>query len=455
MTMTIPHVRHIARGTPVTGAERSFDRFAAPALDLDGLVWPRIEPGPAFDLPIAEILDVLVRLRAWLERDPDGLVEESLLANLRTNPLPEVVLREAYAGLGHALTRPAMEHMIAGEFGGPEVLDGWCAAESLAGRRVRVRAFPARAVHVLAGNAPGVATLSLVRGALTKGVNLFKLPSNDLFTMTVLLTGLHEVAPGHPVTRSFSAAYWRGGDESVESVLFRPQFFDKLVAWGGDAALRGAKNYLGPGLELVAFDPKTSISLVGREAFATEDTLAEAAEAAARDIMLMDQQACAASRFQYVEGDSADADRFAAALLPRLGVARRLGSAVGNPVPTHIRDEVEALRDLAPYARVFGGYEGHGLVVRSEEPVDFHPENKVANVVPVADLDDALNRVSVATQSVGVYPASRKAALRDRLASAGVVRVCTLGEMSTVDSGLPHDGFYPMRRLVRWVTDEG
>jgi hypothetical protein len=446
----------IARGTPITGAERDFGTFSAPALDLDALVWPRTEPGPAFDVPIAEIMAVLERLGGWLGRDPDGLVEESLRANLRTNPLPEVVLREAYAGLGHAFTRRAMEYMIAEEFGGPDVLDGWrTVAEPLSGRRVRVRAFPARAVHVLAGNAPGVATLSLVRGALTKGVNLFKLPSNDLYSMTVLLSGLYETAPGHPVTRSFSAAYWRGGDESVESVLFRPQFFDKLVAWGGDAALRGAKNYLGPGLELVAFDPKTSISMIGREAFTTEETLVEAAEAAARDIMIMDQQACAASRFQYVEGDTDDADRFSSALLPRLGVSRRLGSAVGNPVPAHIRDEVEALRDLAPYARVFGGYEGRGLVVRSEEPVDFHPENKVANVVPVTDLDHAIERVTVATQSVGVYPASRKAALRDRLASAGAARVCTLGDVPIVESGLPHDGFYPMRRLVRWVTDEG
>lgn len=456
MTTTIPHVHHIARGVPVTGGERSFGQFVAPALDLDALVWPRTEPGPAFETPVSEIMDVLVRLGGWLDKDPDGLVEESLRANLRTNPLPEGVLRAAYAGLGNALTRPAMEYMIAEEFGGPDLLDGWCAVPAPpSGRRVRVRAFPARAVHVLAGNAPGVATLSLVRGALTKGVNLFKLPSNDLYSMTVLLTGLHEVAPGHPVTRSFSAAYWRGGDETVESVLFRPQFFDKLVAWGGDAALRGAKNYLGPGLELVAFDPKTSISLIGREAFGSEDTVAAAAEAAARDIMIMDQQACAAARFLYVEGDPADADRFAEALLPRLGVPRRLGSAVGNPVPTHIRDEVEALRDLEPYARVFGGYQGHGLVVRSEEPVDFQPENKVANVVPVAGLDDALARVTVATQSVGVYPASRKAELRDRLASAGAARVCTLGDVSIVEHGLPHDGFYPMRRLVRWVTDEG
>jgi hypothetical protein len=456
-----PHrVWHVARGVPVSGDERSFgtgaSRFVTPALDLDALVWPRSEPGPAFDTPVAEIMDVLVELGSWLERDPDGLVADALAAARRTNPLPAGVLIEAYASLGRTFTRRTMEFMIEQELGGADVLDGWRTISGTpSGRGVRVRAFPARVVHVLAGNAPGVGAVSLLRAALTKGVNLFKLPSNDLYSTSLLLAGLHAVAPGHPTSRSCSAAYWRGGDDEVESVLFRPQFFDKLAAWGGEASLRSARAYVGPGFELVSFDPKTSVSLIGREAFASAEALRAAAEAAATDIMLMDQQACAASRFQYVEGSAAEADRFAAALLPRLGVARRLGSAVGNPVPADIREEVEALRDLAPYARVFGGYEGSGLVVRTEEPVDFHPENKVANVVPVDRLEDALGRINVATQSVGVYPASRKASLRDALAAAGAQRVVTLGDVPVVEAGLPHDGFYPLQRLVRWVSDEG
>ncbi len=453
-------VWHVVRGVPVRGDERSFGsgagRFVTPALDLDALVWPRSEPGPAFGTPVAEIMDVLVELGSWLSRDPDGLVAGALAAARRTNPLPAGVLTEAYASLGRTFSRPAMEFMVEQELGGADVLDGWRTITGPpSGRTVRVRAFPARVVHVLAGNAPGVGAVSLLRAALTKGVNLFKLPSNDLYSTSLLLAGLHAVAPGHPTTRSCSAAYWRGGDTEVESVLFRPQFFDKLAAWGGEASLRSARAYVGPGFELVSFDPKTSVSLIGREAFGSAAAVAEAAEAAAQDIMLMDQQACAASRFQYVEGGPEDADRFAAALLPRLGVARRLGSARGNPVPAEIRAEVEALRDLAPYARVFGGYDGQGLVVRTEEPVDFHPECKVANVVPVDSLEDALGRITVATQSVGVYPASRKESLRDALAAAGAQRIVTLGDVPVVEAGLPHDGFYPLQRLVRWVSDEG
>ena len=74
---------------------------------------------------------------------------------------------------------------------------------------------------------------------------------------------------------------------------------------------------------------------------------------------------------------------------------------------------------MQPHYRVWGGYEGRGLVIRSEEPVDFHPDGRVVNVVPVDSLAAAVHRANVATQTVGVYPPSRKAELRDALAAAG------------------------------------
>ena len=44
---------------------------------------------------------------------------------------------------------------------------------------------------------------------------------------------LVDVDPSHPVVRSMSAVYWQGGDEVIERTLYRPQYFDKIVAWGG------------------------------------------------------------------------------------------------------------------------------------------------------------------------------------------------------------------------------
>ncbi len=434
-------VTHVIRGEVDHGSHTTHGRpgaaFTAPALDLDRLVWPRTEPGPAFHVPVAEIVDLLVETGEALKADREGLLAEALERMVRVSPLPAEVLERAYAVLWRSFQRPGLYAQIDHELGGADVLDGWREVRLPDDRLAAIRAFPPRLVHIIAGNAPGVAAMSVVRGALTKGVNLLKLPSNDLFTATAILRTMAAVAPGHPVVRSFSAVYWRGGDETVESVLFRPQFFDKLVAWGGEATIRGALRYVGPGFELVSFDPKTSISLIGREAFESPHALALAADAGAADATFFNQQACVASRFQFVEGSWDDADRYAALLCERLGVAREFSSADGPRVPAELREEIDVLRSMEPEYRVWGGYDGRGLVIRSPEPVDFHPDGKIVDVVPVGALSEAVAHAGVATQTVGVYPDTRKAELRDALACAGVQRVVSLGRAGGMPPGSP------------------
>ena len=101
-----------------------------------------------------------------------------------------------------------------------------------------------------------------------------------------------------------------------------------------------------------------------------------------------------------------------------------------------------------------GGFDGRGLVILSEEPVEFHPANKTSNVVMVGSLDDAVRYVNVATQTIGVYPYERKPRLRDRLAGAGAQRVCRLGTANAHVLGSPHDAMYPLQRFVNWMGDD-
>lgn len=110
---------------------------------------------------------------------------------------------------------------------------------------------------------------------------------------------------------------------------------------------------------------------------------------------------------------------------------------------------------MPDHYRVWGSYDGSGLVIRSAEPIDLHPTGKMVNVVAVAALGDAVRFADVATQTVGVYPASRKSEVRDALASAGVQRIVPLGSAGQLPPGFPHDGFYPLHRFVRWINDEG
>jgi hypothetical protein len=454
-------VPHFVRGRLIWGADdeylsRDFGvPFVTPRLDFNDLIPPRTEPGPAFDTPVAEIIDFLVEVGQRLTLERNEYLQESLERTVRVSALPRRVIENTFRRPGQFLTRESMRYRIEKTFGDPRLLDGWVEHTDPNGRTSRIRAFPPRLVHILAGNSPSAAITSIADTALIKSVSVFKLPSADPFTTVAVLRTMADVDPDHPVVRSMSAVYWRGGDARVESVLYRSQYFDKLVAWGGGDTIANALKYTGPGFHLVAFDPKVSMAIVGREAFGSEETLREVADLAATDATAYNQDACVAPRQIYVESDDVEqVDRFAALLCARLGVDREFASAVGPRTPSDIREAVEAMRYLEPDYQIWGGYDGRGLVIRSPEPVDFHPTHKTVNVVPVASMADATAYATVATQTVGVYPGQRKAEVRDRLAAAGVQHVVRLGSALTGTIGNPHDGMYPLHRFVNWVADD-
>lgn len=446
-------VPHVIKGRLVDNATEQFKGFFAPKIDLDELVWSRSEQGPAFDTPIREIIDFMVEVGKALDFDKNKLLQEALERSLVFSPLGRRIVETMYRFIPQFFDRESMEFQVAQETGW-DAIDGWAKVTRPNGATSGVRAFPPRLVHILAGNTPAVAIATIVRGALTKGVHLLKLPANDLFTASAILRTMAQIDPDHPVTRSFSAVYWKGGNQEVESAIMRPQFFDKLVVWGGESTVRGALQYAGPGFEIVSFDPKVSMSFVGRETYATEASIADAAERAAIDVSIFNQDACAASRFIYTEGEVEEVDRFCAKLAVALNQDRPTASALAAPLSAEIQSEVEVLRGLVPYYRIFGDVTGAGLVIRSDDPVDFYPTSKTVNVVMVPSLKEAVKYANVATQTVGIYPGERVAELRDPLAAMGVQHLTRLGEVAQGVEGLPHDGFYPIRRFMRWVLDD-
>lgn len=439
-------VSHVSRDLGVT--------FAAPKLRLNEIVTPRTEPGPLFDVPLKEIIDFLVETGKRLDPAGNPYMAECLERTARTNPLPKAILENQYKRAMGFATRDALEFQVKTHLGDPAFLDGWVERIDPRGQRARIRAFPPRLVHIVAGNSPSGAMTTLCQGALVKAVNVIKMPSSDPFTVVGILRTMADIDREHPVVKAFTAVYWRGGDEAIERPLFRPQYFDRIVGWGGGDAINNLIKYLGPGLQLISFDPKASISMIGAEALESEETMERVAELAAADITVFNQEACIASRYVFAEGPREKIDRFCEKLLARLGVDREFASAVAPPLPADLREEVDVLRTIGGDYRVWGKHDGAGLVIRSPEPVDFHPTNKTANVVEVGSLADAVRYVNVATQTIGVYPASRKEGLRDALATSGAQRIVRLGSASRNTMGAPHDAMYPLARFVHWTVDE-
>jgi Acyl-CoA reductase (LuxC) len=456
--MTTP-APHFVQGVLVEGeAVRHQSRdlgadFVTPAIDLDALILPRSHLPPLLDVKLAEIIDFLVETGERLHLDRNPHLQECRELIAATNPLPRRVVENLYRQAPFYLTRELLESIVDSNFADRTALDGWVERVDAYGNKGAVRAFPSHMVHMLAGNAPSGCVASIAQGALVKAVNLFKMPSSDPFTTVAVLRTMAEIDPKHPVVRSMSAVYWQGGDTVIERTVYRPQYFDKIVAWGGGDAINNVIQYLGPGIQLISFDPKSSISMIGREAFESEDRVADVADRLAADTTVFNQEACLASRYAFVEGQRPQVESLCAKLAERLAVDRDFASAMALPLPNEIREEIQVMEAMGDL-KVWGGFDGRGLVILSDRPVEFHPTNKTSNVVLVESLDDAVRYVNVATQTIGVYPYERKAQVRDRLASQGAQRLCRLGTANAHVLGSPHDAMYPLQRFVHWMGDD-
>lgn len=447
------------QGKIVAGADqihRSRDLgvdFATPKLDLNSLVHPRTELPPLLNTPLAEIIDFLHEAGEKLADPNNPHVQPTIDHMAKVSLQPRGAIEFMIRNSAEYLNRTSLRELVEQNFPNPKALDEWVPHTDHTGRRSFIRAYAPRLIHVLPGNAPAQGIRSIAQSALVKSVSLFKMASADPFSTVAFLRTLADVDPNHPVVRSMSAVYWRGGEESVEKVLFRPQYFDKLVAWGGGDAINNVMKYIGPGFQLVSFDPKTSISMVGKEAFADEATMTRAATLNARDVAMANQEACVCSRFTFIEATPDQADRYCEVLADQIRVDM-MGEGIPRPLEADLREQIETLRLMDDDYAVFGKLDGRGVAIRSEEPVDFHPLRKTSNVVCVPSLDEAMKYVNVATQTVGVFPFGRMPELRDRLASGGAQRVVRLGEAGPSTIGNPHDAMYPLHRFVHWMANE-
>ena len=160
--------------------------------------------------------------------------------------------------------------------------------------------------------------------------------------------------------------------------------------------MKHVTRYIQPGLELIALDPKRSATIIGPEAFESEETLREVALRAACDIGVANQEGCACARVIYVlcgtdAAGLAKANRlgeaiYEALLAPaRAHQHRRRRASTASCATTS-----NASRLADDWFRVIGGERDEGAIIVSQidEPVDYSPllSGRVANVVPVDDI---------------------------------------------------------------------
>lgn len=417
------------------------------------------------DLPTSEVIDFLATLgpRLTLEHNPH--MQEAFSLSLEAGGLTEPVLRGVYAQLPSMFDRAYLTELVEKTIG-IDYLDRWVPQGSRS--RFRIRAIGTRSLHITAGNVPVVGAITIIRSALTKSDCLIKLPSNDPLTASAIARTMIEIDAHHPVTKHLAVAYWKGGDEAVESQICRTSRIDKITAWGGMASMKHIQKYLVPGLDLIALNPKLSISMIGNEALQSEQALQEAADGIAVAAGKLNQTACVNTRVVYVESET---DEASLERIISLGKAihasfQRLPPVISTPALRPDRELESELRALALEEELYwvigDSVNGGVIVSRVSDRVDFHDRlgNRIVNLVPMPDISKVARWCDDSTQTVGIYPESLRERMRDTLSLAGVQRILPLRAHTSRQHegaelpGMPHDGIEPMRRMVRWVIDE-
>lgn len=403
---------------------------------------------------VQEIIDFLVQTGNSLDFDRNTLMQEACELTIPFNGLTPSIIEASYRQVPFFFSEPLLKTIVENEVGS-RFLDGWIEVPVPTGR-AEIRAYGAKALHIIAGNVPLVAVLSIIRGALTKSDNIIKLPSNDPLTATAILETMRDIDRTHPVVKHFSAVYWKGGDQEFERRLVTPFNLEKIIAWGGHNSIRSIKKLVGPGIDLITLDPKFSISIIGEEAFETEESIERAAFMAAIDSAAYNQEACVTSRTHFVKTSPEKAALYSHYLYKFMQNQSPSLSTKPKSFPNSLKDEIEALRILEDFYDVIGGENDEGAVITSlaGEAVEFFPSCKIVNVIPIEDYQEAIEMVTIATQTVGIYPESLKQELMDRLVVKGVQRFVSLGQAVGGMIGVPQDAIEPLRRSCKWIVNE-
>lgn len=416
-----------------------------------------------YDISLDDIIDFMVELGERMDFDSNVHLQRAFELSSQSSNLTPSILIEVYRRFSKTFTRDVIHRFVDTQIGRP-YLEGWVPHDMGDGKTLNVRAFGARGVHIIAGNSPGIGFLTVLRSALTRSDTIIKLPSNDPMTASSFLRTMIDIDADHPVTRHLSAAYWKGGDEKIESAIFQPRNIEKIVAWGGLASVSHITKYLQPGIDLITLDPKHSGSIIGSEALESDETIEDVAKRAALDIGAMNQELCANARVIYVVCDEHDPEQMAR--LNQLG-ARILAaiqelpptiSTVAKDVNPELQEQlagIELQDDFFKLIRADDERAGAVIVSQLNEAVEFSNilGKRTANLVPVKNVEDALRRITAASQTIGVYPDSLKLEIRDALAIQGAQHIVSLGNVTQLGSVGPQDGLQVENRMLKWIRD--
>ena len=382
---------------------------------------------------------------------------------------------DSLAEMGRIWSEEGLWSVILGEFHDPAVLEVFRpapparrtpepasepGAARIAAARRRRAAGPPLLFVVHAGNVPGVAVTAVIRGLLVRSGVLSKAPQEEPGLTALFCRNLYEEDP--LLGSCVATTWWPAGEETPTWNAWSKRS-GRVVAYGGEEAVRGVRSRLPAHLPMVVYGPKLGLGVLLPDVVPAHDRLTAAI---AHDVCAYEQRGCVSPRLLYVLGGSAEA---AEEFGERLGraLASELVRLPPPPVDAGSAVAIRALRSEAefrgygpgPESRVIGseGDLSWTVIVEAEPRVETDGLPRVVRVHPVADLaglEDVLRPLARRIQAIGYAGSDGAARLAELAVRLGVSRLAPFGRVAWPPADWRHDGHPQLLPLVDWTDWE-
>ena len=297
--------------------------------------------------------------------------------------------------------------------------------------------------HIAAGNVDGLPAYSVIEGLLSGNINILKLPSSDNGLSIRLLYELIQI---EPKLKEFIYVF------DVPSTDFTTiqklaSMADGIVVWGGDEAVKAARNMADITTKIIDWGHKLSF------AYMTSSVSDDQLYQLACHICETNQVLCSSCQGIFVDTNQIEVlenigQRFYEQLLK---VNMNYGKTdIGMRGKNTLRLYTDKLENNN--YKILSN-EGISVVIKYDQELELSYlfRNVWIKALPHENIIYQLKPHKNHLQTCGLFcDESEKEFLSSLLASAGIIRI-TKGDMSRMIAGEAHDGRYPLIEYSRIV----
>ncbi len=298
--------------------------------------------------------------------------------------------------------------------------------------------------HIAAGNVDGLPAYSVIEGLLAGNINILKLPAGDNGLSVRLLW---ELVQCEPELKDYIYVFDVPSTD-VGTLKRFAEIADGIVVWGGDEAVRAARDMADVTTKIIPWGHKLSF------AYASKNVTDEQLYALAKHVCMTNQVLCSSCQGIYVDTLETEVlqnvgERFFTQLQK---ANREYGKAdMGMRGKNTIRLYTDML-EKDNYRKILRA-EGVSVVIREDRELELSYlfRNVWVKALPKEQVLAELKKHKGHLQTCGLLCREvERAQLEQILARAGIVRI-TGADMSRTVAGEAHDGTYPLLEYSRVV----